>query len=89
MTYILIGLIILAIAGFVATMIFRKLYRKCKSDLDEKCLQLTQLQEEYSKLAEAYKIKKENKEKADAKISDLHNGTTTADDILPKRKSRA
>ena len=73
----------------ITVIVCLKLYKKTKTKYEEENLQLAQLQEEYSKLAEAYKIKKENKEKADAEISDLHNGTTTADDILPKRKSRA
>jgi uncharacterized membrane protein YgaE (UPF0421/DUF939 family) len=89
MTYVLIGLIILIIAGAVTTFIFNKMYRKYKTAYEQEHNKLLGIQEEYSKLAEAYRIKKENKEKADAEISDLHNGVTTADDILPKRKSRA
>ena len=87
MTYVLIGLGILIIVGAVTVFIFNKLYRKYKSAYEMEHTKLIGLQEEYSKLAEAYRIKKENKEKADETISALHNGTLSADDILPKRKS--
>ena len=80
--------IILLVMGTITT-IFFKLYRKNRKLYEEEHLQLLQLQEEYSKLAEAYKIKKENKEKADEEISNLHNGTVSADDVLPKRKGRS
>lgn len=80
-----------AITIVSSTMFFvlYKLYRKNRKLYEEEHLQLLQLQEEYSKLAEAYKIKKENKEKADEEISNLHNGTMSADDVLPKRKGRS
>ena len=89
MIYIIIALIIIIAVLYTAVSICFHKYKKAVSSLEAEHTQLLQLQEEYSKLAEAYKIKKENKEKADAKVSNLHNGTTTADDILPKRKSRA
>lgn len=88
MTYILIGLIILTLVITVTAFIFYKLYRKNKLAYENEHTQLVNLQQEYSTLVEAYKIKKQNKEKADEKISDLHSGTVSADDILPKRKSR-
>ena len=88
MNYIILALAILVVAVAVVAFIFHKLYRKYKGAYEEEQVKLGCLQEEYSKLIEAYKIKKENKEKADEKINDLHNGTVSADDILPKRKSR-
>lgn len=88
MTYILIALLALLLIAVIAMVIFYKLYRKNKLAYENEHTQLVNLQQEYSTLVEAYKIKKENKEKADEKISDLHSGTVSADDILPKRKSR-
>lgn len=88
MKYIIIALLVVIAVLVTVALILHKLYKKTKKSYEDEHTQLLQLQEEYSKLAEAYKIKKENKEKADEKVSDLHNGNTTADDILPKRKSR-
>ena len=89
MTYFIIIAVVVFIVLFVLVSTFFKLYRKNRKLYEEEHLQLLQLQEEYSKLAEAYKIKKENKEKADEEISNLHNGTVSADDVLPKRKGRS
>lgn len=88
MIYIVIGLVVLLIAISVVAFINNRLYKKYKNNYEKEMVNYKNLQEEYSKLAQAYKIKKENKEKADEKISDLHSGTVSADDILPKRKSR-
>lgn len=88
MKYIIITLSVLLLLLFVASVVFYRLYKKFRKSYEEEHLQLINLQQEYSNLVEAYKIKKENKEKADEKISDLHSGTVSADDILPKRKSR-
>ena len=88
MTYVLIFLVVLLAVSIVFTFVFNKMYRKYKNSYEQEKIKYDCLQEEYSKLAEAYRIKKENKEKADEEVADLHNGTTTADDILPKRKSR-
>lgn len=85
MTYILIGLAVVIVISIAFAVIF-KLYKKYKSAYEQEKSKLELLQEEYSKLAEAYKIKKGNKEKADEKIDDLHSGKLSADDILPKRK---
>ena len=89
MTYLFLALIFIAILLGIIMAIFVKLYKKYKLAYENEHTQLVNLQEEYSKLAEAYKIKKENKEKADEEISNLHNGTVSADDILPKRKGRS
>jgi hypothetical protein len=88
MSYIIIGLIVLVAVLAVVAFVFIKLCNKYKKRYEAERVKHECLQQEYSNLVNAYKIKKENKEKADAKVSDLHNGTTTADDILPKRKSR-
>lgn len=91
MTYFIIIAIaaVVTVILFTLTATFFKLYRNQKRLYEEEHSRLLLIQEEYSKLAEAYRIKKENKEKADEKISDLHNGTVSADDVLPKRKGRS
>ena len=88
MTYVLITLAVLVIISGVFAYIFYKMYRKFKNCYEKEHLKLVNLQEEYSKLAESYNIMKKNKEQADEEISDLHSGVVSADDILPKRKSR-
>lgn len=89
MVYVVISLVVLIILLCITLFIFGKTCKKYKRRYEAEKIKAEQLQEEYSKLAEAYRIKKENKEKADAEISNLHNGNTTADNILPKRKNRA
>lgn len=86
MIYIVIGLIVFLVLAVVTTYIFNKMYRKYKFAYENEHTQLVNLQEEYSKLAEAYKIKKENKEKADEKISNLHSGDSVANAINILRK---
>jgi 3-isopropylmalate dehydratase small subunit len=86
MTYVLIALAVLVIISGVFAYIFYKMYRKFKNCYEKEHLKLVNLQEEYSKLAEAYKIKKENKEKADEKISNLHSGDSVANAINILRK---
>lgn len=80
-------IICLTVLNLVCNIIFSKLYRKYKTAYNEEHNRLVNIEQEYSKLVESYKIKKKNKEEADEKISDLHNGTMSADDVLPKRKS--
>lgn len=88
MIYVIVAFVFIIIVVSMLAFMFGKMCRKYKNSYEAERMKFLNLQEEYSKLAEAYRIKKENKEKADEKVSDLHNGTTTADDILPKRKSR-
>ena len=89
MTYILIGVGIIISVLAVAVFFLNKNRKKYKSAYEQEHTKLLDLQIEYSNLVEAYKIKKENKEKADEKINNLDSGVVSADDILPKRKSRA
>ena len=66
---------------------FAKLYKKYKSLYEQEHEKLLGIQEEYTKLVQAYEIKKKNKEKADEKADRLRSGIVCADDILPKRKN--
>lgn len=84
MTYILIGLIVLILTG-VVSFIFYKMFRKYKKAYEVEHNKLVGLEAEYTRLVEAYQIRKNNKEEADEKIDDLHSGVISADDILPKR----
>ena len=85
MNYIIIALVVMLFVVGAVMSIFGKLYKKYKTAYEKEHEKLLGIQEEYSKLVKAYEIKKKNKEKADAKIDDLHNGKLSADDILPKR----
>lgn len=88
MTKLIVILVCVIAVLLVLTFAFIKLSRKYKGLYKEEHKKLIGLEQEYSKLIEAYNVKKENKEKADEKINALHNGELSADDILPKRKSK-
>jgi uncharacterized membrane protein SpoIIM required for sporulation len=75
----------LLLVSFVVIFILSKLYRKQKNNYEKEHNKLIGLESEYTRLVEAYQIRKNNKEEADEKIDNLHNGIITADDILPKR----
>ena len=72
---------------FVALVVLVKSKNKYKSKYELEHTKLVGLESEYSHLIEAYSIRKNNKEKADEKIDALHDGTLSADDILPKHKN--
>lgn len=86
MVYIIIALVVLIILLCITLFIFGKVCKKYKCRYETERIKIEQLQEEYSKLAEAYKIKKENKEKADEKINNLHSGDSVANAINILRK---
>ena len=86
MIYYLLALVVITLFCGIVMAIFGKLYKKYKLAYEQEHEKLLGIQEEYTKLVQAYEIKKKNKEKADEKISNLHNGKLSADDILPKRK---
>jgi cell division protein FtsB len=82
-----IVLIVVLTLSIISTYLVAKLYKKYKLAYEQEHEKLLGIQEEYSKLVKAYEIRKKNKEKTDAKITDLHDGKLSADDILPKRKN--
>lgn len=88
MTYIIIALVAVIVVVSLIAYFLTKAYKKYKRAYEEEHNKLIGLEQEYSTLVEAYKVKKENKEKSDEKINDLDSGIVSADDILPKRKSR-
>lgn len=87
MNYILAILSICLLTSVALNIISFSICKKYKKKYVLEHEKLLGIQEEYSKLVEAYSIKKKNKEKADEKTSALHNGKLSADDILPKRKN--
>lgn len=86
MAYVVIGLVVLVVLLCITLFIFSKVCKKYKCRYEAEQTKVEQLQEEYSKLAEAYRIKKENKEKADEKINNLHSGDSVANAINILRK---
>lgn len=78
-------LIIALVVIFIA--VLANLYHKYRVKYTQEHMRLESMEQECSKLVESYNIKKKNKEEADEKIDSLHNGTMSADSILPKRKS--
>ena len=86
MTYIFIALGAVILIVTILAFVFNKLYRKYKVAYEQEHTRLEGLQQEYSKLVEAYKIKKKNKESADEKINELHSGDSVTNAINILRK---
>ena len=87
MNYIILVGIVLFLCAVLIAVLFCKRSSKYKKAYEQEHEKLLGIQEEYSRLIEAYNIKKENKEKADEKTNALHSGELSADNILPKRKN--
>lgn len=79
-TVVIFGLIVYAI---ILTHSFRDTNKK----LVHKNEAYNSLQKEFELYRNAEQFKKEKEEEVDEKIDSLHNGTLSADDILPKRTS--
>ena len=82
---IIIEAIIILIILFVC-FVFSKLYRKYKHSYEYEHSKLEGLEAEYERLLEIYNIQKKNREEADEKINNLHDGNVidNAIDILRK-----
>ena len=87
MPYVIISSILLFLVLSLCLIVFGNLYKKYKYAYEQEHEKLLGIQEEYSKLVQAYEIKKKNKEEADEKADRLRSGIVCADDILPKRKN--
>ena len=59
--------------------------KKLKEQLARKTEAYNGLQEEFELYRNAEQFKAKKEEEANEKINDLHNGSMSADDILPKR----
>ena len=86
MIYVIIGLAVLLLVIGVVAFIFCKLYKKYRKDYELEHTRLIGLEQEYSNLIKAYEIKKNNKEKADEKIDEMHTGDSVANAINILRK---
>lgn len=86
MKYVLITLLGLLIIFVLFSYVLFKKYKKSRKEYKELSERFNGLSEEFQKVLEADKIKENNKEKADEKISNLHNGNVVdnAIDILRK-----
>ena len=83
-------IIILVLIGlFLLTLIFavcqRNLNKELKNKLELKTEAYNGLQEEFVLFRKSEQFKHQKQEEANEKINNLHNGTLSADDILPKR----
>lgn len=72
------------LVSFIINLCFKNKIDKQKTELKRKEEAYEGAVQEVQKLMEAQKIKEKNDEKAKEKISDLHSGKLSADDILPK-----
>lgn len=81
---ILFGLFILS---FIINLCFKSQIDRLNEELKHKQEAYDGVHNELLKVLESYKIREENEKKANEKVSDLHSGKLSADDILPKRKS--
>ena len=88
MTVTVITILIL-IGLFLVTLIFaicqHNLNKQLKNKLELKTEAYNGLQEEFEIYRQAEHFKHKKEEEANEKIDDLHNGSLSADDILPKR----
>ena len=88
MTVTVITILIL-LAMFLLSLIFaicqRNLAKNLKEELNRKTEQYNGLQAEFELYRKSEQFKHEKQEEANEKINNLHNGTLSADDILPKR----
>jgi cell division protein FtsL len=87
MKVLLIALLVvfgMFLVSFIFNLCFKSKIDKQKAEIKRKEEAYEGAVQEVQKLLEAQKIKGKNDEKAKEKISDLHSGKLSADDILPK-----
>lgn len=83
---IITALIVMFCVIAIVAYTFFKLYKKAKKNYSTARDDLQCMQEEFSRLVEAYKIKSNNKEKANEEIAELHNGDVIANTLDKLRK---
>lgn len=85
MFYVILGLFAL----FGATLIYAVCQHGYNKELKERLEQKTEayngLQKEFELYRQSEAFKHEKEKEVNEKVDDLHNGTLSADDILPKR----
>lgn len=81
--------ILILLGLFLITLIFgicqHNLAKELKQQLEKSSELYVGLQEEFELYRNAENFKHKKEEEANEKIDDLHNGTVSSDDILPKR----
>lgn len=81
--------ILVLIGLFLLTLIFavcqHNLNKELKNRLNQKTEAYNGLQAEFELYRKSEQFKHEKQEEANEKISELHSGKLSADDILPKR----
>ena len=85
MIYCVIAVIIVLFALVFTVIYLNTKNRELKQKYDLKVEQYNGLYKEFEKYRKSQQFKQEQEEKANEKISDLHSGKLSADDILPKR----
>ena len=86
MIYCVIAIIIVLFALVYTVIYLNTKNKELKHKYDLKVEQYNGLYNEFEKYRKSQQFKQEQEEKANEKISDLHSGKLSADDILPKRK---
>lgn len=80
-------LMVLLVISLICLKFVCNRYDSVKDQLNRKSEAYKNLLEEFEIYRNAEQFKYEKEKEANEKINDLHNGTLSADDILPKRKS--
>lgn len=84
-TISLILLILLVVSVLILYFLYKS-YKKIKAENKDLIDKYSGLSQEFQKLLETNQIKKENKESADEKINNLHNGNVVDNAINILRK---
>lgn len=79
-TLIIVEFFLLLLVSVIAYIFYSK-YKKEKIENRDLLFKYQSLSKEFHKVLEVNKIKDENKEEADEKINNLHNGNTVANAI--------
>ena len=87
MIYVILGFFALFIVAFIFAVCQHGLNKSLKDELARKTEAYNGLRDEFELYRKSEQFKHEKQEEANEKINNLHNGTLSADDILPKRKS--
>ena len=85
MIYVILGLFALFIGAFIYGVCQHGFNKSLKEQLERKTEAYNGLRDEFELYRNAEQFKHQKQEEANEKINNLHNGTLSADDILPKR----
>ena len=85
MIYVVLILFGLLMATFIFAVCQHGYNKSLKQQLDKSSELYIGLQEEFELFRNTERFKAKKEEELNEKVNDLHNGTVSADDILPKR----